>query len=95
MLSGCFNIISFLDVILVPTWVHFSFQNPQKIVTWRCLRRVLGRLGGVLGRLVASWKCLGASEDSNYSFLKVKNLKILIFEGFSEFLGGGRERGAP
>ena len=58
-------------------------------MTWRCLRRVLGRLGGVLGRLVASWKCLGASEDRNHCFLKVKNLKILIFEGFSEVLGGG------
>ena len=49
----------------------------------------MGRLGGVLGRLVASWKCLGASEDRNHCFLKVKSLKILIFEGFSEVLGGG------
>ena len=62
-------------------------------MTWRCLRRVLGRLGGVLGRLVASWKCLGASEDRNYCFLKVKSLKILIFEGFSEILGGPGEGG--
>ena len=54
-----------------------------------CLRRVLGRLGGVLGRLVASCKCLGASEDRNYCLLKVKSLKILIFEGFSKVLGGG------
>ena len=37
---------------------------------------------------MASWKCLGASEDRNYCFLKVKSLKILIFEGFSEVLGG-------
>jgi len=37
-----------------------------------------------------SWdKCLGASEDRNYCFLKVKSLKILIFEGFSEVLEGG------
>ena len=55
----------------------------------------MGRLGGVLAQLVASWKCLGASEDRNYCFLKVKSLKILIFEGFSEILGGsgkGRHR---
>ena len=42
-----------------------------------------------MGRLVASWKCLGASEDRNHCFLKLKSLKILIFEGFSEVLGGG------
>ena len=30
LLSGCFNIILFLDVILVSTWVHFRFQNPAK-----------------------------------------------------------------
>ena len=44
------------------------FLGPKSttIVTLICLRRVLGRLGGVLGRLVASWKCLGASEDRNY-----------------------------
>ena len=30
LLSGCFNIILFLDVILVSTWVHFKFQNPPK-----------------------------------------------------------------
>ena len=55
----------------------------------------MGRLGGVLGRLVASWKCLGASEDRNHCFLKVKSLKILIFEGFSEVLGGAVGWGAP
>ena len=42
-----------------------------------------------MGRLVASWKCLGASEDRNDCFLKVKSVKILIFEGFSEVLGKG------
>ena len=57
-------------------------------MTLRCIRRVLGRLGGVLRRLVASWECLGAFEDRNQCFLKVKSLKILIFEGFSEVLGG-------
>ena len=30
LLSGCFNIILFLDVILVSTWVHFRLQNPPK-----------------------------------------------------------------
>ena len=59
----------------------------------------MGRLGGVLGRLVASWKCLGASQDRTYCFLKVKSLKILIFEGFNEILGGavggGCRRGRP
>ena len=30
LLSGCFNIISFLDVILVSTWVHFRLQNPPQ-----------------------------------------------------------------
>ena len=30
LLSGCFNIILFLDVILVSTWVHFRFQNTTK-----------------------------------------------------------------
>ena len=64
-------------------------------MTWRCLRRVLRRLEGVLGRLVASWKCLGASEDRNYCFLKVKSLKILILEGSSEVLEGGVGGGAP
>ena len=64
-------------------------------MTWRCLRRVLGRLGGVLGRLVASLKCLGASEDRNHCFLKVKSLKILIFKGFSDVLGGGVGWGVP
>ena len=29
LLSGCFNIILFLDVILVSTWVHFRLQNPS------------------------------------------------------------------
>ena len=29
---------------------------------------------------MASWKCLGAAEDRNHCFLKVKSLKILIFE---------------
>ena len=46
---------------------------------------------------MASWKCLGASEDRNHCFLKVKSLNILIFEGFSEVLwerwgGVGPER---
>ena len=60
-------------------------------MTWRCLRRVLGRLGGVLERFVASWKCLGAFVDRNYCFTKVK-LKILIFAGFSEIRGGVIDR---
>ena len=34
--------------------VNLEAPKSTKIVTWRCLRRVLGRLGGVLGRLVAS-----------------------------------------
>ena len=41
MLSGYFNIESLLDVILVPTWLHFGFQNPPK----SCLGSVLGPLG--------------------------------------------------
>ena len=46
-----------------------------------------------MGRLVASWKYLGASEDRNYCFLKVKSLEILIFEGFHQVLGrSGRGR---
>ena len=49
LLSGCFNIILFLDVILVSTWVHFRFQNPPK--SW---------LGGLLG---ASWGVLEVSWD--------------------------------
>ena len=40
---------SLLDVILVSTWFHFSFQNPPK-----------SSLGGVLG---ASWDVLEASWD--------------------------------
>ena len=46
---------------------------------------------------MASLKCLGASEDRNHCFLKVKSLKILIFEGFSEVLGdvGGGCHGWP
>ena len=44
---------------------------------------------------MASWKCLGASEDRNYCFLKVKSRKILVFGGFSEVLGGGVGWGGP
>ena len=44
---------------------------------------------------MASWKCLGASEDRNHCFLKIKSLKILIFEGFSEVRGGAVGRGGP
>ena len=44
---------------------------------------------------MASWKCLGASEDRNHCFLKVKSLKILFFEGFSEVRGGGWEEVRP
>ena len=40
---------SLLDVILVSTWFHFSFQNPPT-----------SSLGGVLG---ASWGVLEASWD--------------------------------
>ena len=69
--------ISFLDVISVSTWVHFRAPKSTKIMTWRCLRHALGILGSVLGHLVASWKSLEASEDSNHCFLKVKSLKIL------------------
>ena len=56
-------------------------------MTSRCLSRILKRLGGVLGRLVASWKCLGASEERIYFLLKVQGLKVLIFEGFNEVRG--------
>ena len=44
---------------------------------------------------MASWKCLGASEDRNYCFLKIKNVKILVFEGFSEVLRRGMGGGSP
>ena len=30
LFSSCFNIMLFLDVILVSTWVHFRVQNPPK-----------------------------------------------------------------
>ena len=66
LLSIYFNMTSLLDVILVSTWLHFSFPKQPKIVTWRRLRRVLGRLGGLLGHLrvvlETSWAVLEASE---------------------------------
>ena len=44
---------------------------------------------------MASWKCFEASEDRNYCFVKFKNLKILIFEGFSEVLEEGMTGRVP
>ena len=68
LLSGYFNIRSFLDAILVPTWLHFGSQNPSKSRLGDVLRRlggVLEPLGGVLGVswgvLGASWRVLGVS----------------------------------
>ena len=54
---------SLLDVILVSTCFHFSFQNPPK-----------ASFGGVLGAswavLEASWDVLGASWKHLESFTK-------------------------
>ena len=50
LLSRYFKITSLLDVMLLPVWLRFRFQNPSK-----------SRLGGVLGRLEPSWKRLEAS----------------------------------
>ena len=47
--SGCFNIISLLDVILVSTWIHVKLQNPPTSL-----------LAGVQG---ASWVVLEVSWD--------------------------------
>ena len=62
LLSGCFNIISFLDVIMVSTWVHFRLPNPPK--SW---------LGGVKGasRVVweASWDRLGGVLEPSWGRL--------------------------
>ena len=57
-LSGCFNIRSLPDAILVPTWLHFGSQNQSK-----------SRLGGLLGRLEAalesSWAVLDRLGQPN------------------------------
>ena len=42
------KLISIFDPILVPTWLHFG-----------SIFRILGGLGGLLGRLGASWARLG------------------------------------
>ena len=52
MLSRYSKITLLLDVILLPVWLRFRFQNAPK----SRLRGVLGRLEGGLG---VSWGCLG------------------------------------
>ena len=76
-LSGCFNIKSFSDTILVPTWLdfgtpnlHFCTQKPSK----SCL-------GGVLGVILAFLAALEGLLD---------RLRLLLdrLEGILDRLGG-------
>ena len=77
LLSGCYNITSLLDTILVPTWLdfgtpnlHFGTQKPPK----SCL-------GGVLGVILAF---LAALEG----LLERLRLVLGRLEGILDRLGG-------
>ena len=66
MFLGFFNIRLFSDAILVSTWLHFySKKLPKSSLGGSLdrLRRVLGRLEGLLGRLrmvlESSWTVFG------------------------------------
>ena len=61
MLSGCFNIKSFLDTMLVPTWLdlgtpnlHYGNRNLSK----SCLGGVLVVILAVLATLAGLWERL-------------------------------------
>ena len=96
MLSGYFNIESLLDVILVPTWLHFGFQNPPKSCLGGVLGplgRLLGGLGGVLGASRGVLELLGQRPADSSGF-RAGN----VAPGGGDYTGGlwrGADPGTP